>query len=279
MKTLAGKTGLLILLGTMGGCFQADQVKDILPPEAFQTERAYPDIQGTHQKGYLNGYPATYQLVKGESVFESDIILNPEELSSEPTEVTTTGRSRTSARWPNKIIYYQISPTLPDPARVYQAMAHWEANTSIRFVAQTTQRAYVLFRAGSGCSANIGYNGGVQYVNLGSSCTTGNTIHEIGHIVGLWHEHSRADRANHITVHYENVSPGAEINFDTYLGQGFDGFDYGNTIDLMSVMMYSPYDFSKNGLPTITKKDGSLYTVQRTGLSALDRATVAYMYP
>ncbi|WP_460974026.1 M12 family metallopeptidase, partial [Spirosoma migulaei] len=49
--------------------------------------------------------------------------------------------------------------------------------------------------------------------------------------------------------------------------------------DFGSVMLYGSYDFSKNGLPTMTKKDGTTFVGQRTGLSATDIATVSSMYP
>ncbi|WP_460968172.1 M12 family metallopeptidase, partial [Spirosoma migulaei] len=49
--------------------------------------------------------------------------------------------------------------------------------------------------------------------------------------------------------------------------------------DFGSVMLYGSYDFSKNGLPTMTKKDGSTFIGQRQGLSATDIKTIGYMYP
>lgn len=250
-----------------------------LKPEVVQTECAYPGLAGTPRAGYVMGNAARYTTINGEAVFQRDIMLRPEDITMEPVGAQTTGRTRQTAKWPNKIVYYRIDPALPNPSRVYSAMAHIEANTAIRFVARTTQRGYVLFRNGSGCSANVGYSGSLQYVNLGIGCTTGNTIHEIGHTIGLWHEHTRSDRDQFIRINYDNIVNGYSYDFDTYVVQGYDGFDYGNQLDLSSVMMYGPYDYSKNGLPTITLSDGSLYTIQRNGLSPLDIATINAMYP
>ena len=44
-------------------------------------------------------------------------------------------------------------------------------------------------------------------------------------------------------------------------------------------MMYSSKAFSKNGKATITKKDGSSYTTQRSGLSQGDLDGIKIMYP
>lgn len=37
--------------------------------------------------------------------------------------------------------------------------------------------------------------------------------HEIGHALGFWHEQSRPDRDDHVTVLWENILEGYEHNF------------------------------------------------------------------
>ncbi|WP_080057456.1 M12 family metallopeptidase [Spirosoma aerolatum] len=243
-------------------------------------EEAFPLQQGLPETGMLNGEEIAYSLINGQAVFQSDILIKPDSINGAADLHTEgTGRSKVSSRWPNKIVYYAIDPALPNQARVTDAIAHWEANTPIRFVLRTTQRGYVLFRPGPGCSSNVGYIGSVQYINLSSMCTTGNTIHEIGHTIGLWHEQSRADRDVYVTINTANILPGYESDFQTYVQRGMDGFDYAGELDLSSIMMYGSYDFSRNGLPTMTRKDGSTFISQRQGLSALDINTVKSMYP
>ncbi|GAB3962281.1 Dot/Icm T4SS effector LegP [Spirosoma harenae] len=246
-------------------------------------EEAFPNQVGVSKTGLLNGQKINYRLIGDQAVFESDILLSSQELQA-PTNTGTevvdgTGRTKASSRWPNKIVYYSIDPSLPNQSRVTDAIAHWEMYTPIRFVQRTTQRGYVLFRSGTGCSSNVGYSGGLQYVNLGSGCTTGNTIHEIGHTIGLWHEHTRADRDTYVNINTANIQTGYEADFQTYVERGQDGFDYAGGLDFGSIMLYGSYDFSKNGLPTITKKDGSTFVGQRTGLSPVDVNTVLSMYP
>ncbi|GAB3572926.1 Dot/Icm T4SS effector LegP [Spirosoma luteolum] len=247
-----------------------------------KAEEAFPGQKGVLKTAYLDGQPIQYQEVGGENVLDSDMLLMSSQLQSDPDIIVQgTGRSRTSSRWPGKVVYYTIDPALPaiNQDRVKNAIAHWQANTPMRFVLRTNQAGYVVFRAGSGCSANVGYSGTVQYVNLATGCSLGNTIHEIGHTIGLYHEHTRADRNSYVTVNMNNVTSGYEINFQTYVERKIDGFDYQGGLDFNSIMLYSSYDFSANGLPTLTKKDGSTFVAQRTALSAADINTVKYMYP
>jgi predicted Zn-dependent protease len=100
-------------------------------------------------------------------------------------------------RWTTCTIPYTIDSTLPTQARVTDAIAHWQQHTNFRFVVRSTEADYVTFRPSSGCSSMVGRQGGQQFVNLGAGCTTGNAIHEIGHVVGLWHEQSREEQSTY----------------------------------------------------------------------------------
>lgn len=282
MKCKLSNLVAIVALSVTVSCAPQDQMLSLTPQqqELVHTEQAYPGQTGLWKKGYWLNNEVMYQSLNGEAVVDGDMVLHPHDLSDELLpEGESTGRTRASAKWPNKTVIYQLDPSVPNANLVTQAMAHWEATTPIRFVQRTTERGFVLFRGGSGCSSNIGRIGVQQYVTLGTECSLGNIIHEIGHTVGLWHEQNRADRDGHVTVNFGNIRPGAEHNFQTYVQANYDGFDLGTAMDFGSIMMYSPYDFSSNGQPTITKKDGSLYSIQRNGLSPTDVATVRAMYP
>lgn len=251
-------------------------------------EAAYPQERGRLSDVYFAGQKITVEEIHGDYIYEGDIMFTPDMLSAKPVklvyeqgEIPDNQKSvgRTSARWPNNTVYYSIDSNLPDKARVTDAIKHWEANTSVKFVERTNQSNYVYFTPGSGCSSYVGMIGGKQNILLATGCTTGTTIHEIGHATGLWHEQSRVDRDSHIKIHWDNIRTGMEHNFKTYAEMGADGKEFTSSLDFLSIMMYPPNAFSKNGQPTITKADGSTYSVQRTSLSSGDKQGINTMYP
>jgi hypothetical protein len=222
-----------------------------------------------------------YVELDGLAIFEGDIVLGsaPEVaqmsdmLRAETASGVALGVAITGAqfRWPNCRVPFTIDPALPNQARVTNAIAHWEANTSFRFVARTTEADFVTFRPGSGCSSSVGRRGGQQFVNLAATCTTGNTIHEIGHVIGLWHEQSREDRDLFIAINWAKIIPGTEHNFNQHITDGDDigAYDFG------SIMHYPRNAFSVDGTDTITPIAAvppGVTIGQRTGLSAGDIA-------
>ncbi|MGB7843822.1 MAG: M12 family metallopeptidase [Salinimicrobium sp.] len=250
-------------------------------------ETANPNEPQGIQDIYFAGQKIPVENFNGEYVYQGDIMIPKNMASTQEVKVvyekgeipTNKSTGRTSGRWPNNTVYYAIDSNLDNQTRVYDAIAHWEANTNIEFVERSSQSNYVYFTSGSGCSSYIGMTGGKQDITLASACSTGNAIHEIGHALGLWHEQSRVDRGNYITINYNNIQSGREHNFKTYEEQGFDGEEYTSALDFGSIMMYGSYSFSSNGQPTIVKKDGSTFNIQRNGLSSGDKTGINNMYP
>jgi hypothetical protein len=215
-----------------------------------------------------------YQRIDDLAVVEGDIILGGIE-AIEGIGGQSAGKSGASTLWPKAVVPYSIDGSLPNQARVTDAIKHWEANTALRFVKRTTESAYVAFVPGGGCSSYIGRIGGRQNINLASGCGTGAVIHEIGHAIGFWHEQERPDRDSVIRVNYANIQTGYADQFDIVKASSYVAL---SPYDLSSIMHYGPYAFSKNGAPTITLKDGSLFKSQRTGLSAYDKSGFAKLY-
>lgn len=237
---------------------------------------------GTPQWGTVSGFfggewisrmPVNYVIVDGQAVYQGDILL-----SIDRPAQAGIGIRPSSYLWPGGVVAYQIDPKLPDQERISDAIAHWEENTSLRFVERNNSNAsqyrnYILFRPGNGCSSYVGMRGGMQPINLARACSLGNTIHEIGHAIGLWHEHSRADRDDYVDVRYQNIISLYAFNFDKQTRDGYDIGEY----DYSSIMHYPAWAFSKNGEDTIVPY-GDYEIGQRDGLSPLDIAAVEEMY-
>ena len=91
-------------------------------------------------------------------------------------------------------------------------------------------------------------------------CLPGIVLHELMHTAGFWHEQSRQDRDQHVTINWDNIRShgnsgncsnssvfraGMEVNFLKYdLGK----VDHlGAPYDTCSVMHYGPAAFAKVG--------------------------------
>ncbi|MFF7776708.1 Dot/Icm T4SS effector Zinc-dependent metalloprotease LegP [Streptomyces tanashiensis] len=233
-----------------------------------------------------------YAEVDGLAMFEGDIVLGTVE---ELTQESDTGpvlfavgipeiEQGQQRRWPDATVPFEIDPSLPDPQRVTDAIAHWQSRTRIRFVERTPAHAaqfpdFVRFVPGDGCTSSIGRRGGMQEVTLGPNCSTGNAIHEIGHTVGLWHEQSREDRDQHVTIMFANIKPDMQHNFLQHVADGDDLGPY----DFASIMHYPVTAFAIDpNQPTIVPREQlppGVTMGQRSGLSQGDIDGVHMMYP
>jgi hypothetical protein len=207
-------------------------------------------------------------------ILEGDIILGPLVSFEGDNAVAIDGAQY---RWPNSVIPYQITPGHPKTADIQWAINHVNSTTNLCLVARTNQADYIRFVSGGGCSSWVGRQGGAQDIVIGS-CSPGSIAHEICHAAGLFHEHTRADRDNFVTINWANITAGKEHNFQKHVADGTDigSYDYG------SIMHYGTHGFSKNGQPTISIKmpPGNAGTVigQRNGLSPKDIAGINNLY-
>lgn len=105
---------------------------------------------------------------------------------------------------------------------INSAIEHWQSLTCIKFEKyepskhSSTHQAIVEFvKTNVGCYSEIGYpNFSSDIPNfvlkrrvfLERNCLRGQIIHEIGHTIGFFHEHSRNDRDHYVDIKWENIA-------------------------------------------------------------------------
>lgn len=229
------------------------------------------------RKGQFGGQTITYERKNGMNFFQGDIVLSDQQLT-EGNPLNKGGASL--SRWPESKIYYTVASNMGsiNTTKITNAVAEYNDKTNTQWIPRTNQTNYVEFIFGSSTGydgwASIGFVGGKQNISLDQNISLGSVIHEMGHTVGLYHEHCRKDRDQYVSIQWNNIQSGQSYNFDIYNS----GTDIG-TFNINSVMMYWPNSYSKNGLPTIKKADNTSFTYNRTGFTAGDITTINTMYP
>ena len=61
------------------------------------------------------------------------------------------------------------------------------------------------------CCSFVGKRGsGPQAISISKNCDKfGIVVHELGHVIGFWHEHTRPDRGDYVHILYEHIMPGS----------------------------------------------------------------------
>lgn len=71
------------------------------------------------------------------------------------------------------------------------------------------------------CCSYVGRRGGgPQAISIGKNCDKfGIVVHELGHVIGFWHEHTRPDRDEHVGIIRDNIQPGTNNFRCAYLNK------------------------------------------------------------
>lgn len=233
--------------------------------------------------GYAQGFG--YEVVQGYAIAEGDIVLGRVDASGR-LEVPFLSRGLGARgflyRWPDGILPYAFHPGLSEiqQRNVEEALERIASRTRILPVPADSPEAagyadYVLFEPSEGCGSFVGrqLQQDSQSLWVADSCSVGSIVHEIAHAIGLFHEHSRPDRDNYISVVRDEILDSKQFNFDIYE----DGTENWGTYDYGSIMHYGERYFSKRGERTIIAPE-HVDIGQRVQLSEGDIEAIDRMY-
>ncbi|KAL3876182.1 hypothetical protein ACJMK2_034053 [Sinanodonta woodiana] len=166
--------------------------------------------------------------------------------------VSRTKRAATARQerlWPYGVIPYEIDANFSGAHKALfkLAMRHWENYTCVTFVERASEEQdYIVFtERPCGCCSFVGKRGnGNQAISIGKNCDKfGIVVHELGHVIGFWHEHTRPDRDDHVQINYKNIMPGQEYNFNKLTESEVNSL--GEDYDYGSIMHYARNTFAR----------------------------------
>ncbi|XP_057555844.1 meprin A subunit beta [Hippopotamus amphibius kiboko] len=158
-------------------------------------------------------------------------------------------------RWPHTIPYV-LEDSLEMNAKgvILKAFERYRLKTCIDFKPWSGEPNYISVFKGNGCWSSVGNKHiGRQTVSIGNNCDRIGTVqHEFLHALGFWHEQSRSDRDDYVTIIWDRIISGKEKNFQSYDDQKTDSLNV--PYDYISVMHYSKTAFQNGPEPTIVTK-------------------------
>ncbi|XP_061097359.1 meprin A subunit beta-like [Conger conger] len=187
----------------------------------------------------------------------------------------------TEARWEIPVPYtLNSSLDINAKAVVLRSIEEYALKSCIDFKLRDTERNYISIEKDSGCYSYVGnIRSGRQILSIGQYCDHVFIVeHEFLHALGFFHEQSRFDRDEYVTIVWENIEKGFENNFEKILKN--ESTTQGSLYDYNSIMHYAQFAFSNgNGTTIITKQPKFQNLIgQRFSLSRYDAEELNNLY-
>jgi hypothetical protein len=111
-------------------------------------------------------------------------------------------------RWPDRTVYFNFHRNVgaTDRQTIRNLVSDWNSRSSVQWIEDGSRFLKVTFKLknfrGNVCGDSpVGRIGVPQLIRLRPDCVTQRTVqHEMGHAIGLIHEHQRCDRDNYVSV-------------------------------------------------------------------------------
>ncbi|OCT76770.1 hypothetical protein XELAEV_18031973mg [Xenopus laevis] len=174
-------------------------------------------------------------------------------------------------RWPIPVPYVlEDDLDISAKAAVLEGFERFRLKTCIDFKPWEGEQNYISVFKGDGCYSYVGnLRRGKQQLSLGTGCDYVMTSqHEFLHALGFWHEQSRSDRDDYVTIMWDRIQPGWEYSFDMYDDTRIDSLNV--PYDYTSLMHYSKTAFQIGTEPTIVTKDPAFNDVIGQGMDFSD---------
>ncbi|KAL6090544.1 hypothetical protein STEG23_024330, partial [Scotinomys teguina] len=175
---------------------------------------------------------------------------------------------------------FDINEEMNAKGIILNAFERYRLKTCIDFKPWSGEANYISVFKESGCWSSVGnQHVGKQQLSIGANCDRIATVqHEFLHALGFWHEQSRADRDDYVTIVWDRILPGREHNFNIYNDSVSDSLNV--PYDYTSVMHYSKTAFQNGTEPTIVTRISDFEDVigQRMDFSDYDLLKLNQLY-
>lgn len=251
---------LLFVIGSVAYGQGAERVeqseKQFLPVElrfSLSEVTANPDVKAAHANNAVvyrewDGPPLIDGIPEGSKVIDGDIVV-PEDFDGQ------TAATFTTSLWLTGVVPFQFDAnvSMANAQAILVAMSWWETVAAVDFVPRDGEGSFIHIQSNGFNNSPVGLTsafGVGQIINILNWENTGVMAHELGHSLGFYHEQSRPDRDNYVTINTANICQNCCPDADDELGPCDHNFairtfagTYG-PYDFDSVMHYGPCFFS-----------------------------------